>query len=63
MNNDSNNNNFNNGADNNNNSLDNENHVRHVNNTRNTVFILGDSIVQNLNFYLLTKKIAKQETY
>ena len=30
---------------------------RHVNNTTNTVFTLGDSIVKNVNGYLLTKKL------
>ena len=50
-------NNFNNGD--NNNPLDNENHGRHVNNTRNTRFIAEDSIVQNLNGYILTKKNCK----
>ena len=63
-NNDSDNNNFSNRGNNNNNNnnpLDNENHVRHVSNTRHTVFILGDSIVKNLNGYLLTK-IAKQKS-
>ena len=60
-NNDSENNNFNNGD--NNNPLDNENHGRHVNNTRNTKFIVEDSIVLNLNGYVLTKKIVIQETY
>ena len=58
-NNDSDNNNFNNGG--NNNPLDNENHVRHVNNTRNTMFILGDGIVINLNGYLLTKKLRNRK--
>ena len=39
-------NNFNNGDNNkNNNPLENENHVRHINNTRNTVFILYLGIV------------------
>ena len=49
--------NFNNGSNNNNNKnlLDNKNHVNHVSNTRNAVFILGNSIVKNLNGYLLTK--------
>ena len=59
--NDSDNNNFNNGGNNNNNPFDNENHVRHINNTRNTVFILGDSIVKNLNGYLLAKKMRDKK--
>ena len=43
-NNDSDNNNFNNSGNKKNNPLDNECHIEHVNNTRNTVFILGNSI-------------------
>ena len=45
---------------NSNNRLDNENDVRHVNNTRNTVFT-GDSIVKTLNGYLLIKKLQNKE--
>ena len=48
MNNDKDDNNFNNGVNDNNNPLDNENHVRHFNNARDTVFILGESIVKNV---------------
>ena len=51
-NNDNDNNNFNNGGNNCDNPLDNENQVKYVNNTRNTVFILGDIIVKDLNGYL-----------
>lgn len=40
-------------SNNNNNPLRDENHVRYTNNTRNAVFIIGDSIVKNLNAYLL----------
>ena len=32
-----------------------------VNNPRNTVFILGDSIVKNVNGYLLTKKLRHKK--
>ena len=57
-NNDSDNNNNNNNNNNNkHNPPNNENHSRQVNNVRNTVFILGDSIVKNVNGYLLTKKL------
>ena len=34
---------------------------RHVNNTTNTVFTLGDSIVKNVNGYLLTKKLRNKK--
>ena len=54
---------FNNCGNNNNNPLDNENNARQVNNTRNTTVLHGDSIAKNLNRYLSTKKITKQETY
>ena len=47
LNDDSDKNNFDNGGSNDNKTLDSENHIRHVNNTRNTVFLLGDSIVKN----------------
>ena len=60
-NNDSDNNNFYNGGNKNKNPLDTKNHVRHVNNTRNTVFVLGDSILKNLNGYLLTKKLQNRK--
>ena len=46
---------------NNNNPPNNENHSRQVNNARNTVFILGDSIVKNVNGYLLTKKLQHKK--
>ena len=49
--------NSNNDSNNNNNPPNNENHSRQVNNARNTVFILGDSIVKNVNDYLLTKEL------
>ena len=63
--------NSNNGSDNNNNDNNNnnyynnppnnENHPRQINNARNTVFILGDSIVKNVNGYLLTKKLRHKK--
>ena len=34
---------------------------RYVNNTTNTVFTLGDSIVKNVNGYLLTKKLRNKK--
>ena len=37
------------------------NHARHVNNTRNTVLILGDSIAKNINGYLLAKKLQNKK--
>ena len=52
---------FFNGGNNNKNPLDTKNHIRHVNNTRNTVFVLGDSILKNLNGYLLTKKLQNRK--
>ena len=60
-NNNNNNNSNNNDNNNNSNTLNNENHSRHVNNTINTVFILGDSIVKNVNGYLLTKKLRNKK--
>ena len=59
MNNDSDNHNFDNDGNSNNNLPDNENHITHFSNTRNAVFILGDSIFKNLNGYLLRKKLRK----
>ena len=58
---DNNNNSNNNNSNNNNNSPNNENHSRQVNNARNTVFILGDSIIKNVNGYLLTKKLRHKK--
>ena len=55
MNNDNDSNNFNNSV-NNDNPLDNGNYIRHVNNARNTVLKLGDSIVKKWNGYLVIKK-------
>ena len=52
---------FNNNNDNNNNPLNTENHSRHVNNTRNIVFILDGSIVKNVYLYLLTKKLRNKK--
>ena len=46
---------------NNNNPLNNKNHAKHVNNTRNTVFILGDNTVKNVNGYFLTKKLQNKK--
>ena len=59
--NNNNNNNRKNNNNNNNNTLSNENHSRHVNNTRNTVLILADSIVKNINGYLLTNKLQNKK--
>ena len=58
---DNNNNNNNNNRNNNNNTLSNVNHSRHVNNTINTVLILADSIVKNVNGYLLTNKLQSKK--
>ena len=63
---DNNNNNNNNDDDddddnNNNNPLNNENHSSHVSNTRNTLFILRDSIAKNVNGYLFTKKLRNKK--
>ena len=60
-NNNNNNNNENNNNNNNNNTLNIDNHARHVNNTRNTVLILGDSIAKNINGYLLAKKLQNKK--
>ena len=43
------------------NPLDNENHAKHVNNTRNTLFLLRASIVKNFNGYFLTKKLRNRK--
>ena len=43
------------------NPLDNENQAKHVNNTRNTLFLLRDSIVKNFNGYFLTKKLRNRK--
>ena len=43
------------------NPLDNKNHAKYVNNTRNTLFLLRDSIVKNFNGYFLTKKLRNRK--
>ena len=43
------------------NPLDHKNHAKYVNNTRNTLFLLRDSIVKNFNGYFLTKKLRNRK--